>query len=249
MFNQLINSPIWLTAFGAIILLLLERLFPLIKYEIDHKWTIRLFIYASTGIAITTIIGDHLFNQNKFSLFKYLNINFLYHLPPILQGLAGYFIITFIVYWWYRFRHYSNFLWTTFHQVHHSTYRIQALTAIYSHPFDFAATAVIVNFISYIVLGVDTRSAVFVSVITNFFDFWEHTNIRTPKWLGYIIVRPEMHRIHHEKEVHNNNYSIPIWDMLFGTYENSGRNVECGFEINKERQIIKLLTCHNVNKN
>jgi sterol desaturase/sphingolipid hydroxylase (fatty acid hydroxylase superfamily) len=249
MFDQLINSPIWLTAFSTTILLFLERLFPLVRYEIDHKWTFRLLIYSSIGIFITTIIGNHLFNQNKFSLLTYLHIYFPNNLPSILQGLVGYLLITFIVYWWHRLRHYSDFLWKTFHQVHHSTYRIQSLTAIYSHPLDFAATTIIVNFVSYLVLGLNTQAAVFTSVITSFFDFWEHTNVRTPKWLGYIIVRPEMHRIHHEKEVHNNNYSIPIWDILFGTYENSNRNVECGFEIEKERQITKLLTFHNVNKN
>jgi len=48
----------------------------------------------------------------------------------------------------------------------------------------------------------------------------EHTNVKTPRWLGYIVQRPEMHCIHHERGVHAYNYGTPIWDMLFGTYRN-----------------------------
>jgi len=29
-------------------------------------------------------------------------------------------------------------------------------------------------------------------------EFLYHTNCRTPHWLGYVLQRPEMHRIHHD---------------------------------------------------
>lgn len=49
----------------------------------------------------------------------------------------------------------------------------------------------------------------------------QHANVRTPRWLGYIIQRPEMHGLHHERGVHAYNYgSVPLWDMLFGTFRN-----------------------------
>ena len=52
-------------------------------------------------------------------------------------------------------------------------------------------------------------------------EFFYHTNVRTPRWIGYIFQRPEMHRIHHQHARHKNNYGdIVWWDMLFGTYEN-----------------------------
>ena len=43
-----------------------------------------------------------------------------------------------------------------------------------------------------------------------------HTNVRTPHWIGYILQRPEMHAIHHQRGVHAYNYCIPLFDMLFG---------------------------------
>ena len=52
-------------------------------------------------------------------------------------------------------------------------------------------------------------------------EFFYHTNVRTPRWVGFVFQRPEMHRIHHQYGRHTNNYGdIVWWDMLFGTYEN-----------------------------
>jgi len=43
--------------------------------------------------------------------------------------------------------------------------------------------------------------------------------VKTPKWVGYFIQRPEEHILHHQRGVHAGNYSDwPFWDKLFGTY-------------------------------
>ena len=87
------------------------------------------------------------------------------------------------------------------------------------------------------------NSATWAALWVGLFEFWEHTNVPTPHWLGYIIVRPEMHRIHHERNRHENNYGLPIWDILFGTYENSSRTVECGFDVAAEKKLPAMLAC------
>jgi sterol desaturase/sphingolipid hydroxylase (fatty acid hydroxylase superfamily) len=44
-------------------------------------------------------------------------------------------------------------------------------------------------------------------------------NIRTPLWLGRIVMRPEAHGLHHERSIHAyNSASFPIWDIVFGTF-------------------------------
>ena len=50
---------------------------------------------------------------------------------------------------------------------------------------------------------------------------FQHANVRTPRWLGYFVQRPESHSLHHERGVHRDNYSdLPVFDMLFGTFRN-----------------------------
>ena len=223
-----------------------ERKYPLHPYEVDGAWRLRLMIFAILGIAATALIG--------LIIEPYMIVirppgplsNLLGAIPSWLSGLAAYLVITFFIYWWHRYRHHSNFAWKVFHQIHHSTYRLQALTAFYAHPSDFVANVFIINIVCYGLLGLNIESASWATLWVAIFEYWEHTNIRTPHWLGYFIVRPEMHRIHHERDRHRNNYGLPIWDMIFGTYENSSRLVECGFDIRQEKRISEMLACKQV---
>jgi len=223
--------------------MLLERVNPLHPYSQDKLWVLRLIVLGGMGVTLTTITGAYILPLlGNVSLSGILS-RFFSTKPAWLNGLFGYFCISFFVYWWHRLRHHSNFMWKVFHQIHHSTHRLQALTALYAHPSDFLANTFIINAVAYCLLGFDVNSAAWAALWVAIFEFWEHTNIPTPHWLGYIIVRPEMHRIHHERYRHTNNYGIPLWDLLFGTYENSSRKVDCGFESEAEKQLSKMLNC------
>lgn len=223
----------------------LERLFPNEAYHKDWAWTLRLGGLACLGIPLTLALGT-LLEQPLSTVHPVPEISSpagaaSSQLSPCVQGLLGYYCATFFVYWWHRLRHYSNPVWRVFHQIHHSTYRLQALTAFYAHPSDFLSNALIVNTVAYVLLGYSVDAAIWTTFWVSVFELWEHTNIRTPHWLGYLVVRPEMHRIHHERGRHANNYAIPLWDLLFGTYENTMRSVQCGFRAENERAIFSML--------
>jgi sterol desaturase/sphingolipid hydroxylase (fatty acid hydroxylase superfamily) len=233
-----LNSPSLIIGSVVFLLIFLEKVNPLVRYVKDNVWLRRLLVVSVMGIFLTQVLGSYF---EKHLDWHGLLQSWTMSLPFMLRVLIGYLIITFIVYWWHRVRHYNHRLWQLFHQIHHSTYRIQCLTAVYAHPLDFLGTALIVNTVSYPLLGCDVKTAVWVNITVNVFDFWEHCNVPTPRWLGYIIVRPEMHRIHHERERHTKNFSIPIWDIIFGTYENPTRTVECGFSAEAEKRLGEML--------
>lgn len=227
---------------------LLEYLRPNQRYAPDPKWFRQTLWLQVGGVALTSIVGWIITDQyQQYPLFPTLSA-FFAEQPAILNGLLGYLVVTFINYWWHRYRHQSDLLWRLFHQIHHSTHRLQTAAALYAHPLDYASTVLIVNIVAYGVFGFDPLSATWVTTIVGIFELWEHTNIRTPHWLGYLIVRPEMHRIHHELDRHQNNYAIPLWDALFGTYENSRREVACGFRPEHERRLGDMLRFRDVHK-
>ena len=72
---------------------------------------------------------------------------------------------------------------------------------------------------------------------------FQHANLKTPAWLGYLVVRPESHARHHERGVHAKNYSdLPLWDLLFGTFENPATwNGLAGFYSGASRRLGALL--------
>ena len=81
-------------------------------------------------------------------------------------------------------------------------------------------------------------------------EFFYHTNVKTPRWVGFFFQRPEMHRIHHQHNRHKNNYGdITWWDMLFGTYENPPEfKATCGFDDEKEQRLFSMLAFNDVHK-
>jgi sterol desaturase/sphingolipid hydroxylase (fatty acid hydroxylase superfamily) len=77
---------------------------------------------------------------------------------------------------------------------------------------------------------------------------FQHANIKTPRWLGYIVQRPESHCVHHERGVHRFNYSdLPLWDMVFGTFRNPAEwRGEAGFYKGASSRILAMLLGRDV---
>ncbi|MEI8034475.1 MAG: sterol desaturase family protein [Betaproteobacteria bacterium] len=232
---------ILITVGFVIVTTLISQKWSIVHYAFDASWYRRLSIltllcYAALAVFSVTL-GAWL---DLTACYPPLAL-FFNTLPPWLNGLIGYLIVTFFNYWWHRLRHHHDGLWKAFHQIHHSTYRLESLTSIYAHPTDFLSTLVVINITCYVLLGFNAESCIWAGLMVNLFEIWEHSNIPTPVWLGYIIVRPEMHRIHHEYHQHTNNYGFPLWDMIFGTYENSTRLVQCGFDAAEEKKLLPML--------
>jgi sterol desaturase/sphingolipid hydroxylase (fatty acid hydroxylase superfamily) len=104
--------------------------------------------------------------------------------------------------------------------------------------------------VAYGVFGLDVAGGATYSLLTATVQIFIHANLRTPQWLGWFVQRPEMHRIHHQRDHHASNYGdIALWDMIFGTYDNppvwKGR---CGFDTAREQRVAAMLLCRDVHK-
>ena len=173
------------------------------------------------------------------------------HVSPTVGGALAYFFATFLFYWWHRWRHEFDFLWLYFHQIHHSPRRLEVITSFYKHPGEMIANSIIGSLLVYSFLGLSVEAGAIYTFFTAVGEFFYHTNVRTPRWVGYIFQRPEMHRIHHQHGRHKNNYGdIVWWDMLFGTYENPRVwNGKCGFTAEREEMLVDMLLYRDVHKN
>jgi len=105
------------------------------------------------------------------------------------------------------------------HQVHHSIPQFDILSSVMTHPLDLIVSPTLSVFVSAFLLGFDARVVAIIGVLDFFITLFPHWNVRTPSWVGYFIQRPEEHILHHQREVHADNYSDwPLWDKVFGTY-------------------------------
>jgi sterol desaturase/sphingolipid hydroxylase (fatty acid hydroxylase superfamily) len=185
---------------------------------------------------------------------RWLSFWSVFHLAtvvgPVAGGMIAYFVATFVFYWWHRWRHESQFLWRAFHQIHHSPQRIEVITSFYKHPGEMVFNSVLGSLLVYTLLGLSLEGGVVYTACTAIGEFFYHTNVRTPRWVGFFFQRPEMHRIHHQYQRHRNNYGdITWWDMLFGTYENPKEwNASCGFDDEREQRLTDMLAYRDVHK-
>ena len=126
---------------------------------------------------------------------------------------------TLVAYGRHRLIHRVGWLWRWAHQMHHSAERVDVAGTSFSHPFDIAMSTVISASV-VAVLGPTPLVAALAAYVAFVLDVFSHTAISTPRWLGYLVQRPEAHAVHHQREVHAYNYGLPLWDLVFGTFRN-----------------------------
>jgi sterol desaturase/sphingolipid hydroxylase (fatty acid hydroxylase superfamily) len=236
--------PVTILIIIAIFLMTLERIIPDQRLPHVPGWWVRVILINLIQLGLV-ILGGITWDQwlQHGSLFD------LSSLPEPVGAVIAYLLITLIFYWWHRWRHDLNFLWLLTHQFHHSPQRIETITSFYKHPLEILCNSVIIGAITYTGLGLTPEGGAWVMVITGVAEFFYHMNITTPRWVGYILQRPESHRIHHQMGKHYNNFAdLPVWDMLFGTFINPvTTTTPCGFKELREQRIGAILCFKNVN--
>jgi sterol desaturase/sphingolipid hydroxylase (fatty acid hydroxylase superfamily) len=151
-------------------------------------------------------------------------------------------------YWYHRAAHQTNWLWHAGHQMHHSAESLDAFGAYYLHPFDTFVFTTLSSLIFFPLLGLTIESGVIGALFLTFCAMFQHMSFKTPRWLGYVIQRPESHSVHHAKGIHRFNYSdLPLWDMVFGTFRNpAGFQQEHGFYSGASERILEMLIGRDV---
>lgn len=139
----------------ALVLVLIERIWPGNKLPSSKGWWARIVVVNTVQVGIIILAGetwDHWFEKAS-----------LFHLGDKLSIFWGtivcYFISTFIYYWWHRIRHESNFFWRLCHQLHHSPQRIEILASFYKHPVEITINSLISATLTYGILGLSIEAA------------------------------------------------------------------------------------------
>ncbi len=243
---EILLDPISLIALAMYALLIIwEALFPAKPLPKVKHWKLKgltsftVFFFLSSYLPLWT--DPFLSNYQFFDLTSLGNIG---------GGLVAIILYEFGVFVWHRAMHKSDFLWRTFHQMHHSAERIDTYGAFYFSLFDMVGFTFLGSICMALLIGVTPQAVTIMLLGTMFLGIFQHTNIKTPQWLGYIIQRPESHTVHHAKGIHKHNYSdLPIFDILFGSFENpESYEHETGFYDGASSKIIEMLTFKDINK-
>lgn len=163
-------------------------------------------------------------------------------------ALVGILVYELGHYWYHRSAHQFDWLWRAGHQMHHSAESLDAFGAYWMHPVDAALFTTIASFVFFPFLGLTLEAGLLGGLFLTFNAMFQHMSFRTPRWLGYIIQRPESHSVHHGKNIHRYNYSdLPLWDIVFGTFRNpESFQKEHGFYPGSSERVVEMLTFRDV---
>ncbi|WP_250655972.1 sterol desaturase family protein [Alkalimarinus coralli] len=222
----------------GVMMLLVERLMPGTRLPKVKNWWPRVVIFnaiQASSVFVAAATWDAWLPE--YRLFDNQTLN------PWLGALYGYLTITFVYYWWHRARHEFPLLWRWFHQLHHSPQRLEVVTSFYKHPIEIFTNSLLSSVVLYFICGLSPGAVSLAVLFMGGAEFFYHWNIRTPRWVGFIIQRPESHRAHHEYGAHTRNFSdLPLWDLLFGTFYNPEAVPEkCGFNAESEQRVWLML--------
>ncbi len=223
-------------------LLVIERAFPAREQPVVRFWLVRGVAFFALTAAITSI-PPALFAK---LLAPYAPIH-LDTLPVPIAGVLAFLLADLVHYGVHRLEHTWSWLWRWTHQLHHAAERIDVAGAAIFHPFELLVFAVLGTIVS-VSLGLAPEAAALAGTLSAFAGMFQHLNVRTPQWLGYLIQRPEAHSIHHARGVHAYNYgNVTWWDLAFGTFRNPVRFTgPAGFWDGASRKLVPMLVGRDV---
>jgi len=175
-------------------------------------------IFPTAAIGMATFA-----QQQQWGLLNYLE------LPPALAVILAVILLDLVIYLQHVLVHALPMLWRL-HRVHHADLDFDVTTGLRFHPLEILFSMG-VKFAAIILLGPAAVAVLIFEVILNAAAMFNHSNISLPpkldRALRWILVTPDMHRVHHSVEDDETNsnfgFNLPWWDRLFGTYRQQPR--------------------------
>ena len=124
------------------------------------------------------------------------------------------------------------------HRVHHADLEFDVTTGLRFHPVEILLSMGI-KLAVVAALGAPAIAVLVFEVLLNATSMFNHSNVRIPlgldRVLRWIVVTPDMHRVHHSIHPHETNsnfgFNLPWWDRLLGTYRAQPRDGHEGMTI------------------
>lgn len=206
---------------------ILEGALPLFKFDYK-KWKHAFpnFFFTATTIVINFSLAFLLLKSSDWvQVNKFGIINWLPEMPLWLYVVLGVLLLDFFgAYLAHFVEHKVKPLWMI-HLVHHTDHKVDTTTANRHHPLESMIRFAFTLF-GVFVVGTPIAIVMIYQSMSLIFTQFTHANIKmnkdVDKALSYVIISPDMHKIHHHNMLPytDSNYGniFSIWDRIFGTY-------------------------------
>ncbi|MEQ1545946.1 MAG: sterol desaturase family protein [Methyloglobulus sp.] len=198
--------------------------------ERKQRWLVNLGLALANLALMRLTIGSLAYMSAVWAAENGLGLLNIWALTNAVSIVATLLILDFAIYAQHIMMHKSSLLWRL-HKIHHTDMEFDATTAVRFHPLEIVISMLYKTF-CIVLIGADPVAVIVFEIILNGAATFNHSNINIPeiinKKLCWLIVTPDMHRIHHSAEPDetdsNYGFSISCWDRLCRTYKAKSRH-------------------------
>ncbi len=189
-----------------------------------RRWVANLSVAALNTAVIRLLLASGAVGVAMVAAEQGWGILNLFHWPMWVEVMLAVLLLDLVIYLQHVTFHVVPGLWK-FHMVHHADPDSDVTTAVRFHPVE-AVLSLLIKIAGVVILGASPAAVLAFEVILNGMAMFNHANVRILPWmdrvLRWIVVTPDMHRIHHSvipRETNSNfGFNLAWWDRLLGTY-------------------------------
>lgn len=221
------------------IVAMLELVFPKRKLRLkkSYRWSNNLALVVLNTVVIRLVfpiaaVGVAFWcNTNNIGALNYFKIA-----EPV-NVIIAFIILDLSIYVQHLIFHYIPLLWSI-HKVHHADMDIDVTTGLRFHPLEMILS-MLIKMTIVAIIGAPVLAVIIFEIILNAGSLFNHGNIRLPKIvdkiLRFLIVTPDMHRVHHSTILSETNsnfgFNLSVWDRVFKTYKAQPSKGHLGMDI------------------
>jgi sterol desaturase/sphingolipid hydroxylase (fatty acid hydroxylase superfamily) len=190
----------------------------------QERWRTNLGLTLLNTVLVRITVGGVAYTAAMFAADQRVGLLHWHPLPAWAAAAVTLLVLDFAIYVQHVLFHALPVLWRL-HRMHHADLDVDATTGLRFHPLEILLSlgykaAVVV------LLGAVPWAVVAFEVLLNAASVFTHGNVALPErldcWLRWIMVTPDMHRVHHSTRVVETNanfgFAVSWWDRLCGTY-------------------------------
>ena len=211
------------------------------SYSRFRRWPSNLAVVALNTALVrillpaTAVALAALGAQRRWGLFNNLT------LPSWTTVVASIVLLDAAIYLQHVMFHAVPALWRV-HRMHHTDLDFDVTTGARFHPIEIVLS-MLIKFAAVVTLGAPALGVLVFEILLNATSMFNHGNVGLPRrldrYLRWLVVTPDMHRVHHSIVVDETNsnfgFNLPWWDRLLGTYRDQPAAGHAGMTIGIEQ--------------
>jgi sterol desaturase/sphingolipid hydroxylase (fatty acid hydroxylase superfamily) len=206
----------------AAMLFALERFIPLrhTRASLSRRLLVNVAVSITALVAAMLAVRPAASAMLGWTSSEHIGLLQLASVPPILGAGVAFLLMDLSFYYWHRLNHRAPFLWR-FHNAHHIDPDLDVSTAFRFHFGEIVLSAVF-RVVQVLIIGPPLVVYAAYELALQATTLVHHSNVRIPirveRVLGWILVTPRIHGIHHSQVRRENrsNYGVvfPWWDRI-----------------------------------